>query len=130
MPRVSASISSVFMRTVARPRSLANLLARGFALGRAARRAMSPLLRRSKVTAAPGLRPRQSRIFLGTLTWPLLVRFVAIKSYLAFAATTLAHCPPRTQSQRHRYRDYSNRSSGHRPRLAGFQAPAGRPGDR
>jgi hypothetical protein len=51
-------MSSVFIFTVARPRSLAIALVRDFVLPLTARNTTSPLGRRSKVTAAPGLRPR------------------------------------------------------------------------
>ena len=65
----------MLMRTVARPQSLANLLGRPFALALAALRAISPGLRRSKVTGLPGFQAKiVTDLFLGTVTWPWLVR--------------------------------------------------------
>jgi hypothetical protein len=76
VPRVSAMISSVFIRTVALPRNRANALSGALARGLAGLSTTSPLGSRSNVTALPALRPRWSRTAFGTVTWPLLVMVV------------------------------------------------------
>src|SRR6266513_3971190 len=89
VPRVSARMSSVLMRSVARPRSFANAVVGRVARVLAGRSTTSPFSNRSKVTELPAFRPRYSRTGLGMVTCPLLVRVVGMWYYRLCSGITV-----------------------------------------